>query len=191
MSVNSQTTKVNLVVNIPYSQTKEQVESALGSFLGKYGANWFYVFHDKDTKSDTGESKTPHFHVLFQSSDGKKHRLLWYMTRLAECMSIDNLNVISAEIWKNYESDVQYLIHKNNPERYQYELGEVKCYDSEEFKKVLSLAISPTLTIDRIVSTCLECERLHEVYIALGLGVSQMYRGLISDIWRSLKGIRR
>ena len=98
-----------------------------------------YILHDFDTL-DTGELKKAHYHVVFTFPNPR------YLSSVADDLGISE-NYIERCIKLN--SSLRYLIHADNPDKYQYSLdavgGSLKdrlrklvCVVSEE-QQVLSL----------------------------------------------------
>ena len=72
---------------------------------------WYWIFHDHDTKED-GTPKKEHYHLLLIFNREKS------INRLAEQLGISPNNID----WKdNIRGSVQYLIHLNHPDKYQYD----------------------------------------------------------------------
>lgn len=96
-----------------------------------------YILHDKDvytsddfqkgkcSEEDIGSLKKPHYHVLlwFWSPQQLKYISEWF--GVAE----NYLNTIKSNV-----GAVEYLTHKNRPEKYQYDNSEVvSSFDTEQF----------------------------------------------------------
>ena len=75
--------------------------------------NYAYISHDKDVKED-GEPKTPHFHLYIYYQNAK--------TLNSMCTKFNGAHI---EKPNNREYCIQYLIHRNNTEKYQYDSKEV------------------------------------------------------------------
>lgn len=78
--------------------------------------NFAYILHDKDIIEDTGELKKPHWHVILYFDNPH------YLLSLAKDLGIKPNYIKTDELKKGLE----YLIHKNNPDKYQYPIDEVK-----------------------------------------------------------------
>lgn len=71
-----------------------------------------YILHDSDTL-DTGELKKPHYHVVFTFPNPR------YLSSVAEDLGIPE-NYIERCLKLN--SALRYLIHADNPDKFQYSL---------------------------------------------------------------------
>ena len=77
--------------------------------------NYAYILHDKDTIGQTDEVKKPHWHIILYFDNAK------YLNSLAEELHIQPNYLRTEELKKGLE----YLIHKNNKNKYQYDIEEV------------------------------------------------------------------
>lgn len=74
------------------------------------------ILHDKDT-DENGEIKKPHYHVVLKFNNPK------WNTALADELGI-TLNYIEEP--RSFKKSLEYLIHYNEPEKYQYSIDEVQ-----------------------------------------------------------------
>lgn len=74
------------------------------------------ILHDKDVTED-GELKKPHWHVLLRFKNSR------WSTALCKELGIKE-NYI--EEVKKFNNALQYLIHYNDPDKYQYKIEDVK-----------------------------------------------------------------
>lgn len=69
-----------------------------------------------------GSPKTPHFHCWIECKSSR--RLGTYISKLAQAMDFDP-QLISCEKAVSMEGSIQYMIHKNDPDKHQYNIGEI------------------------------------------------------------------
>lgn len=86
----------------------------LHELIQKY--NYAYILHDKDTNDD-GTLKKEHIHLLLFFKNAR-----WGTSILKE-INIDNTNLI--EFRENKSNAIQYLVHSNNLDKYQYPLENI------------------------------------------------------------------
>lgn len=96
-----------------YKEDKEHL-IALDLITNEY--NYALILHDKDIIEDTGELKKEHFHVILYFDNPR------YLLSLAKDLGIKPNYIKVDELKKGLE----YLIHKNNTDKYQYSVDEVK-----------------------------------------------------------------
>lgn len=80
--------------------------------------DYAYVLHDKDVIEESGEIKKAHYHVVLIS--GKN--AIW-SSALAKELGIE-VNYI--QLCRNVDRALEYLIHFNEEEKYQYSIEDVK-----------------------------------------------------------------
>lgn len=88
-----------------------------------------YILHDKDVDLKTGELKKAHYHVVIEFKSAK-----WRSALSKEIGITENY----IEQVKNYENVLEYLIHYNDDDKYQYSLDEVKGTFKGKLEKFLS-----------------------------------------------------
>lgn len=87
-----------------------------------------YILHDSDTL-DTGVLKKPHYHVVFTFPNPR------YLSSVAEDLGIPE-NYIERCLKLN--SALRYLIHADNPDKYQYSLESVGGTLKAKLEKLIS-----------------------------------------------------
>ena len=89
-------------------------EQLLSIIRSKF-TDWAYILHDKDV-DDNGELKKPHFH--------------WVGRATPRCLSVVSnflgLPENDIEIVKNFDNMIQYLIHLNDIDKFQYSPDDVE-----------------------------------------------------------------
>lgn len=86
----------------------------LKDLIEKY--HYAYILHDKD-KNDDGTLKKPHYHLLLFFKNAR-----WGSSILND-IDIDNPNLI--EFRENKASAIQYLVHSNNLDKFQYDYTDI------------------------------------------------------------------
>ncbi len=90
-----------------------------------YSCKYYVVLHDKDIINDMGELKKAHYHLLVKLDNAidikKIYDILNYSNNERTLQAIvNNLSVV-----KSFKSMVRYLIHRDNKEKYQYNLEDI------------------------------------------------------------------
>lgn len=125
-----------LVLNGKKEASNSELEASLNgcaSLLLNY-SEFHYVFsilHNKDTK------KAIHLHAFIQLYEPKTLKQM--LDLIQELCKIDRLQ-ISLEPSNNEILGVQYLTHKNQPEKEQYDFREIKYNNYEELQNRFGLA---------------------------------------------------
>ena len=79
------------------------------------------IIHDKDI-TDNGEPKTIHMHAYIETNE--KHTKKQFLDMISELLKIDR-EKISVEGTKSNVLMLQYLTHKNHPNKAQYEVEQI------------------------------------------------------------------
>ena len=83
--------------------------------LGDIRANEYaFILHDLDLKED-GTFKLPHFHIWAEC--GAASRISTYINKLAKSLGVNPL-AVSCQPSVSNEGSIQYLIHKNDPDKH-------------------------------------------------------------------------
>ena len=96
-----------------------------------------YIVHDKDIK-DNGEVKKTHIHLILcyenaRSLESVEKGLIKYMS-----IGEENLQNAFIEPCRDLKGAYGYLIHKNEPNKYQYSESDIVCSSSDYFTHVSS-----------------------------------------------------
>lgn len=80
-------------------------------------AEWYYILHDRDIDADTGELKKPHYHIVCSTGANT--------TDSAISKRLDGLSVQWIRKTKNKVGAKRYLIHADDPDKFQYSVSDV------------------------------------------------------------------
>lgn len=83
----------------------------------KSSYDYAYILHDKDC-DENGEIKKAHWHIVIITGSNAR-----WNTALADELNIEQNRV---ETCKKLDRALQYLIHYNDPDKFQYEFNEVQ-----------------------------------------------------------------
>lgn len=107
--------KVGLVV-YDEKELKELIENAKKDDRTK---DIVYIKHDKD-KDENGDFKKEHFHLLLNFSRGP----ITFRTVKEKILNVDDDRYVQI-LSKSWQKNLQYLIHKNNDNKYKYPLDDL------------------------------------------------------------------
>lgn len=151
------------------------------SWLNNSGFRYYYIVHDKDL-NEMGELIRPHIHLVLTGL--KRWRVKQLLNDLADAL-ITNIENIQIEEIKNLTASVQYLVHKNDVAKYQYDWKLIKTNDTDNLVPLLNETIlTCSVTTDRLIQLILVegIERL-ELIKAIGIGSYQHYKSVIKDLY--------
>lgn len=133
-------------------------------FYIKNNYNYAYILHDKDITED-GERKKNHYHVAF-TFENERH-----LKAIAEELNVEEYRIEKIRAWKKY---IRYLIHKDNSEKYQYDLDEIesninninKYFKEDKEIEDMTKILEFIYTIDRYlyITEVLEFSLTHNCY---------------------------
>ena len=107
--------------------------------------------HDRDV-NPTGEVKKAHHHVIIMF-DGVK-------TEEQAKEVFDSIGGVGIEIVKTVRGYARYLCHLDNPDKAQYETGEVRQFGGADYTDVIGLASDRYKAIAEMIDFC----NSHDVY---------------------------
>lgn len=94
--------------------------------------NYASIEHDKDMYEGTTELKKPHYHVILYFDNPK------YLSALSDELQLKP-NYIKVD---EKRKGLEYLIHKNDPDKYQYDIDEVHGPLKDDLLKYLNNSVS-------------------------------------------------
>lgn len=184
VNLNCRTTQFNIVISLK----TEPIDfyTRLDRVLNEiFMCNYLYITHDKDLNSE-GEIKTKHVHILIFNNN-ERVRFSTMINKLAELLNVNPL-AISIDKIISLNGSIQYLIHKNDLDKTQYDIADIQHnLDIEELELYLNTK-NESLTSDRIIQVVRSCN-CDSILIMkeLGLNIYRAYRPVIVDIINSLK----
>lgn len=185
-----QTKTVRMVINFPCAKGLYNLACYnLSKFADDLSACCFlyaFILHDKDT-DENGELKTPHIH-LFIISD-KRHQLKYYIYLIADLLQV-NESLISCRVSNSDAGDIQYLVHKNDLNKYQYNVSDVKTNISKDmFDSLMERKVVDDITAKELIKLCSEHSVIELIEI-LGPIRYQLYSKAIKDIYKEIRLMR-
>lgn len=149
-------------------------------YVNNRGYEYFIIKHDKDIDSQ-GELIRPHWHIVISSI--KRLRVKQVLNELSNCL-ITNLENIQIQEVLEHSASVQYLIHKNNLEKYQYSINDIITNSDNLIaimnETIANIHVSTDWLIDNIIGNSMT--RL-ELIKAIGIGAYTHYRPVINDLY--------
>lgn len=147
--------------------------------------SFLYAFrlHDKDV-NENGELKTPHIHLHLTCD--KRHQIKYFIYLLADLLHFDE-SLISVKVSNSDAGDIQYLIHKNNPDKFQYSSdGIYTNFPKDVFDDLMQRKIITSYTTKELIKLCSENDKLILMEI-LGPERYNHLRNVINEIYKELR----
>lgn len=124
MKLSERRRSFSIVINPPKdtAQPMEWLNLYVTSIKTQLNAySYFAIIHDKD-KNEAGENKTKHLHLILLSSE--KSSGLDILTMLCKLLNCKEVQISIDKVY-NIRQDIRYLIHKDQPQKYQYSKNEI------------------------------------------------------------------
>ena len=182
----SRVANYNVVINKPHDINEFDFGRRLlrlNDNLSKNGYMFASIIHDCD-KNDNGELKTTHYHYVIWSQ--KRSRCDTFLWRLMSFLDFEDymFNCISVQPCVDLSYSIQYLTHKNNKDKYQYDKSNIirninddifkQYYDSHLNTEIDTALLFKWIVYDRKTDL--------ELMFLLGVGRYTYYKRAIEDI---------
>lgn len=121
-------------------------ESALSGWMDKLKDMHIPCFisplHDKDVNPD-GEPKKPHYHIMMMHTSVK--------TREQAIEAFKEIEGVGCEVINSRRGYARYLIHKDNPEKYQYDEKDVISLSGADYYETISLVSDKYAVLNDVI----------------------------------------
>lgn len=179
-----QSTNVNIVIRknkkLPIEKVKEYCEL--------YFKTYAFIEHEKDIQPTDGEVEGCHYHIVGTFLKNKTP----FSTRLNDIVKFfkfDNENGIQIDKYITFEGSLQYLTHKNQPDKTQHQKSEiVHNLDPNDFEIFYNAEVGGVITYDELLTLCMDSNNIIEVIKGLGLNNYKTWRNVVWDMWKCLNG---
>lgn len=133
--------------------------------------NYYLIKHDKDIQED-GTPKRTHYHLVL--CYGSKHSKKAVLEALAKALD-QHTDSISIDPLLSEEGAIRYLVHKDNPEKAQYNTFEIMSNDKYYERYILGKELW-------IIEAMKDSNTIQDLISRVGLDLANKYRGLMKDI---------
>jgi hypothetical protein len=96
--------------------------------------------HDKDINPD-GELKKEHYHITLLFPSLKSYEQVKEIT--------DSLNSPIPVKCLSVKGSIRYMVHKDNPEKYQYSWGDITCYGGADLQSLCAATATERMQIQK------------------------------------------
>lgn len=184
-NLNTQTGKILLVINFEDKKVEKGVIDNLKDWLEKNTKQYAFILHDKDILED-GTPKTPHLHAVCNMNTTKQ-RIATILNDLTKSLNISAF-LVSIDKYSSFNSSIQYLIHKNNEEKHQYDIKDIVTnippQELDLFMKYDTQ--SEELTAERLIDVVKKSNKRTDIMREVGLFNYRINRPVIMDIAQEL-----
>lgn len=176
IDLGKQRRKFDIVVS-SLSFCKVNNANDISNLLSKMGGTYFMIIHDKDTQ-------LVHLHVVLVFDKNKRAKtILNQMSDLLGC-SDSNIQIMECMSLINC---VQYLTHKNQPKKHQYNFEDIYTNDIKQLKQLYNADTNSLNELDYNTLFNLVfvegCDRL-TLMKRIGINMYNHYYKVIQDIYK-------
>lgn len=151
------------------------------TWLNNSGFRYYVITHDSDV-NENGEPIREHMHIVL--SGVKRWRVKQLVNDLCDVL-YTNMENLQIEEVKNFTASVQYLIHKNDLTKHQYDYKLIKTNDYDNLVPILNETIVENkITTDKLIELIMvnNISKL-ELIKTLGIGTYQHFKSVINDLF--------
>lgn len=183
--LDSQTRKVCLVIRKVTNKDIQVVKNHIKEYCDSNFEKYAYITHENHI-NELGERETTHFHIVGIYNTAKV-RLSTRLNDIIKFFHFENEIGIQIEPLKSWVNSIQYLIHKNQPDKTQESSDKIICnYDKEELLLELNATCDTVISFDYLIATIQCSNNIIEIIKSLGLENYRRYRQVIFDIYNEL-----
>lgn len=182
-------TKCNCVISLGEANGRDPksiLQNLVQDYVSQVSTQYGGIVHDRDFRDD-GSHKTVHIHLVFTLS--KRTRKSTIINRLASYAEVNNF-AVSLDSYTSFEGSFQYLIHKNDPNKYQYPIEDVVTNLEEGEVDLVMDTKAASLDLNTLKARCLCSDDLVDIIEFVGLSTYQHYRATIMDIFNWAQHVR-
>jgi len=180
LTLDSQRTTFNVVIS-DLSRCLRSTSSALDK-LSSIGFIYYACVHDKDLY-DSGEKKLKHCHIVLECM--KRQRAKQIINIMCDSFETNFANVQVDEV-VSLVSSIQYLLHINDKNKYQYERKELLSNNQEQADAYLIETPKANELTTQALFDFIFKDKLSRVELiyAIGIGKYQHYKSTIEDLYK-------
>lgn len=187
-NLETRTAKVNAIISLKDWGNKA-ITNGLMVDLKTWCENncdiYAFILHDRDVLDD-GEIKTLHIHLVFIYKTNRK-RLNTILTDLAQYIGVNTL-AISIDKMTDLVGSLHYLIHKHNPDKFQYDINEITTNISSGEMDTYMASDSKSMSIEYLIGVISKYRSKIDIMREIGLTYYHVYRNVINDIYNEIYG---
>lgn len=161
---------------------RDDIRELLLDYFSVSSDRFGFIFHDLDVNPN-GDYKTLHIH--FVADMRKRKRLSSFLNEISFTLKINPLAVTISK-YTSFEASLQYLVHRNDPDKVQYPCYLINSNIPLEELKVIMQEDASALDLSKLYDVVSHASSRVEVLDSIGLYYYRLYRGVINDMWIEL-----
>lgn len=184
----TQTAKLFIVIR----KTGKEIpnKKLVEAYCRDYFSEFAMIEHTQDIDPVTALVIPKHYHIVGRSKKTKTP-ISTHLNDLSKYFGFNDSNGIEIDKYDNYIKSVQYLIHKNNPEKTQHEAKEIVTNIEEEvLRNILASETGEDISYDLVYSVCRTAHNICEVIKEIGFKTFNKYSRTILLMWEYIASQR-
>lgn len=163
-------------------------DNKLKDYCDDFCERYTYIKHENDV-SVKGLLEDTHYHLVLVYK--KNQRLSTRLNELVQYFGFDNPFGIQVDKTISTTNSIQYLIHKNNPEKTKHSIDEIICnYDRLELKAIIDSESDNACTFEFLLEVLMTENNILNVIQRIGLVTYKHYRLVIWDMINGISTLR-
>lgn len=182
VALSTRTAYLNIIISLKdYSLERiNNLKIKLNEYCCERFKLYAFILHDKDVLED-GSTKTPHIHLVGVYNTNRQ-RLSTILNDLSVHVGVNDL-AISIDKMNDINGSIQYLLHRNNPQKYQYDVSQITTsLELDELNLYLQRE-SNSISTSGLLDIIRNAKSKIDVYESIGLENYRQYRQVINDLW--------
>lgn len=185
-NLDTQCKSFNIVINMPFKfESCDDFEKVLVKFddeLSRQSMFYARIKHDCDL-DNLGHHKTNHYHYVITCATRKRvSTMLYFIADSLGYSTTDELNTISVVKCDSVPLSIQYLIHKNNKDKFQYDIANIVTnYTPNELDDYMSQD-NKEITTRYLYDLIMQGRTDVEIMFIIGVGRYHLFKGAITDL---------
>lgn len=181
----------NLFIVIRKTGKETPKKSLVEAYCKEFFTEYAMIEHTNDKDPITGEIVPTHFHIVGKANKTKTP-MSTHLNDLVKYFRFENANGIEIDKYDNEVKAIQYLIHKNQPEKTSHKVSEVlTTFSKEDLTNIMASETGETINFDLVYVTCKTSNNIVEVIKAIGFHTYHKYRNTIKDIFECVQTDKR
>lgn len=184
----TQTQKLFIVIRKTGKETPSK--ALVKAYCEDYFSEYAMIEHTKDIEPVTQVEIPKHYHIVGRAKKSKTP-ISTHLNDIVKYFNFKDSNGVEVDKWDNYIKSVQYLIHKNNPEKTQHEASEIVTNIEEEvLRNILASETGEDISYDLVYSVCRTSRNICEVIKEIGFKTFNKYSRTILLMWEYIAQAR-
>lgn len=182
-TLTTQTAKINVIISLKECPRIDGVINRLKAYCEEYMNIYAFILHDKDLLED-GTIKTPHIHLCGLLKNNRR-RLSSTLDDIATFCNVSTF-AVTIDKMSDIVGSIQYLIHKNDSSKHQYDIKKIVTNISEGELNTYMNSDSKSISIEYLVDVVLKHRSKIDIMREIGLTYYHLYRNTINDIYKEI-----